>query len=212
MSEAIRLLIADDHALFRRGLAELLAESREVDLVGEARDGREAVSMAIELKPDVVLLDVHMPNFGGVEAAHRLKEALPVRILMLTISDKDEDLLAAIDAGADGYLLKNAEPEALFSAIQHVAEGRAVLSPEVTSQVLRRVGEADPRPVTQGLTPRETQVLRLLAKGSTTAQMAQSLGVASSTIKTHVHNILRKMEASNRAQAVAKAAARGLLE
>lgn len=211
MADPIRILLADDHALFRRGMAELLAESPEVKVIGEASDGQEAVELAEELAPDVVLMDVHMPTAGGVEAVRRLKARSQVRILMLTVSDKDEDLLGAIEAGADGYLLKNAEPGELVSAIRQVAAGHGALSPEITGKVMRsavtRSGNADE----SDLSPREREVLSLLAEGLTTAQIAQELVISSSTVKTHVHHILGKLGAANRVEAVAKAADLGLL-
>lgn len=212
MTEPLRILIADDHTLFRRGVAELINEDDSFALIGEATDGEEAFEMASSLQPDVILMDVHMPNVGGVEAVRRIKSEDLGRVLMLTVSEKDEDLLAAIDAGADGYLLKNAEPGALFEAIRQVAKGRSVLSPEVTGAVMQRVS----RPVGDGdatmLTPREFQVLRRLAGGDTTAKIALDLGIQSSTVKTHIHNILRKTGSANRAEAVAKAASMGLLD
>lgn len=212
MAEPIRVLLADDHALFRRGMAELLAESPEVEVIGEASDGREAVDLAQELAPDVILMDVHMPTAGGVEAVRRLKSSTEVRVLMLTVSDKDEDLLGAIDAGADGYLLKNAEPEELVAAIRHVASGHSALSPEVTGKVMRRAAGSDAARSETDLSPREREVLLHLAQGRTTAQIAQQLVISSSTVKTHVHHILRKLEAANRTEAVAKAAELGLLD
>lgn len=211
MAEPIRVLLADDHALFRRGMAELLAESPEVEVIGEASDGQGAVELAEELAPDVILMDVHMPTGGGVAAVRRLKSASQVRVLMLTVSDKDEDLLGAIEAGADGYLLKNAEPEELVSAIRHVAAGHGALSPEITGRVMRNAAVGGSKADESDLSPREREVLALLAEGLTTAQIAHKLVISSSTVKTHVHHILRKLGASNRPEAVAKAADLGLL-
>lgn len=211
MGERIGVLLADDHALFRRGLAELLHESDEIEVVGEAGDGQEVVQLAAELQPDVVLLDVHMPAGGGLKAVTTLKDQQGVRVLMLTVSDKDEDLMGAIEAGADGYLLKNAEPEELISSIRHVAAGRGALSPEITSTLMQRAARSGVQADRVELTPREVEVLRRLAQGDTTAQIGQRLVIAPSTVKTHVHHILRKLDASNRAEAVAKAAEFGLL-
>lgn len=211
MADPIRVLLADDHPLFRRGLAELLAESPELQVVGEAEDGRQAIEMAGQLEPDVVLMDVHMPTAGGVEAVRGLKAERDVRVLMLTVSDQDEDLLGAINAGADGYLLKNAEPQELITAIRHVAAGRGVLSPQITAKVMKQAAGVEGDPQLPALTSREKEVLAELARGRTTAQIAHELVITASTVKTHVHHILRKLEASNRAEAVAKAARMGLL-
>jgi DNA-binding NarL/FixJ family response regulator len=211
MGERICVLLADDHALFRRGLAELLHESAEIEVVGEAGDGKEVVQLAAELQPDVVLLDVHMPAGGGLQAVTALKDQQGVRVLMLTVSDKDEDLMGAIEAGADGYLLKNADPEELISSIRHVAAGRGALSPEITSTLMQRAARGGVEADRIELTPREVEVLRRLAQGDTTAQIGQRLVIAPSTVKTHVHHILRKLDASNRTEAVAKAAEFGLL-
>lgn len=212
MTDPVRVLIADDHALFRRGIAELINEHEQFDLVGEAEDGQRAVELARRLRPDVVLMDVHMPRLSGIGAVRRIKADDCGRILMLTVSDKDEDLLAAIKAGADGYLLKNADPQDLFRAILHVSSGRGALSPEVTAKVLAQVNRPVSDPGPSGLTPREGEVLRLVATGATTAQIALDLGVQSSTVKTHIHNLLRKLDSANRAEAVARAASLGLLD
>ncbi|MDX1600704.1 MAG: response regulator transcription factor [Anaerolineales bacterium] len=211
MADPVRVLLADDHALFRRGLLELLAEADEIEVVGEASDGEQAVELAVDLAPDVILMDVHMPGGGGVEAVRRVKSEGEVRVLMLTVSDKDEDLLGAIDAGADGYLLKNAEPEELAAAIQHIAAGRGALSPEVTGKVMRQASKGSGEGNGADLSPREQEVLEHLAQGDTTAQIAQKLVISTSTVKTHIHHILRKLEAANRAEAVAIAARLGLL-
>ncbi len=209
--EAIRILVADDHRLFRKGLIGLLSERREFELIGEAGDGAQAIDLARELDPDVVLMDVNMPATGGVEAVKELKTGGGPRILMLTISEKDEDLMAAIEAGADGYLLKNVDPEVLYDAIRRVTEGQGVLSPEVTGAVMNAVALATPATNEVGLSPRETEVIELLASGATTPQIASELVISQSTVKTHIKHILEKLEARNRAEAVGKAAALGIL-
>lgn len=210
MVEPIRLVLADDHALFRSGIVELLKEHDDIQLLGAASDGAEVIEMAREFKPDVILMDVHMPGVGGVEAVRSIKAEQQARVLMLTVSPKDEDLLAAIEAGADGYLLKNAEPEALFQAIKHVAAGRGVLSPEVAGKVMRRAVSTKREPAVE-LTPRELEVLKLVASGKTTSQIALELNIANSTVKTHVSHILKKLDAANRTEAVARASQQGLL-
>jgi len=207
----IRLVVVDDHALFRAGLVNLLAQMPEMEVVGEAGDGREAVAIVQQNKPDVVLLDVNMPVMDGVETVEALKEAQDCRIVMLTISNHDEDLFGSIAAGADGYLLKSAEPEELRRAILLVAEGKSVLSPDVTRRVLQMVGSGKELYSEVGLSKREREVLDCLARGMTSAQIAGDLFISENTVKTHVRHILEKLEASNRAEAVSKAIQIGLI-
>jgi DNA-binding NarL/FixJ family response regulator len=207
----IRLVVVDDHALFRSGLVSLLKGTAEFQVVGEAGNGQEALDVVRRFSPDVVLLDVNMPIMGGVETVTELRQESDVRILMLTISKNDEDLFGAISAGADGYLLKNVSPEELFKAIRNVQAGLSVLAPDVTRQVLRaisldQVGAAD-----RGLSSREVEVLRCLAQGKTTAQISTELFISDNTVKTHVRHILEKLEASNRAEAVSKAVQLGMI-
>lgn len=210
MGDVLRVLIADDHALFRRGLVELLSELPELTLVGEAEDAERAVHLTLSEKPDIVLMDVHMPQGGGIEAVRRIKAETSVPVLMLTVSERDEDLAGALDAGADGYLLKNAEPEELVDAVRHVAAGHGYLSPEVTPQVVRRARMA-PTASETGVSRREQQVLAALASGATNAQIGVRLSIAPSTVKSHLRNLYKKLGAANRAEAVALAAKLGLL-
>jgi DNA-binding NarL/FixJ family response regulator len=206
----IRLVVVDDHALFRAGLISLLGEMPEFQVVGEAGNGQAAVETIQNLKPDVVLLDVNMPLMSGVEVVKAVrKTSLPCRILMLTISKNEEDLFGAITAGADGYLLKNAEPEELRKAIILVHEGMSVLSPQITRFVLKKV--TTDRLSENDLSSRELEVLDCLAQGMTTYQIASVLFISENTVKTHVRHILEKLEASNRAEAVHKALQMGLL-
>lgn len=213
----IRLVVVDDHALFRAGLVNLLAQMPELEVVGEAGDGKKALDLIREKKPDVVLLDVNMPEMGGVETVEALKKDKPRQvsngcyILMLTISKHDEDLFGAIAAGADGYLLKNAEPEELRKAIMQVAEGKSVISPEVTRRVLQVIQSGQGVPSEAGLSKREMEVLDCLANGMTSAQIAGELFITENTVKTHVRHILEKLEASNRAEAVSKAIQMGII-
>lgn len=207
----IRLVVVDDHALFRAGLVNLLAQMPEFEVIGEAGDGRQALDQVQQKKPDVVLLDVNMPIMGGVETVEALKEDNGSRILMLTISKHDEDLFGAIAAGADGYLLKSSEPEELRRAILLVSEGKSVLSPDVTRRVLQMVGSGKDLYSEVGLSEREKEVLDCLARGMTTAQVAEELIISENTVKTHVRHILEKLEASNRAEAVSKAIQIGLI-
>jgi DNA-binding NarL/FixJ family response regulator len=207
----VRLVVVDDHALFRAGLVNLLDQMPELEVVGEAGDGREALEEVQRKRPDVVLLDVNMPVMGGVETVEALKAIDGIRILMLTISKHDEDLFGAIAAGADGYMLKSAEPEELRRAIILVSEGKSVLSPEVTRRVLQMVGSGKDVYSEVGLSKREKEVLDCLAKGMTSAQVASQLFISENTVKTHVRHILEKLEASNRAEAVSKAIQIGLI-
>ncbi|MGW8224719.1 MAG: response regulator [Anaerolineales bacterium] len=207
----IRLVVVDDHGLFRAGLVSLLTTFPEFEIIGEAGDGREALSVVRATNPDVVLLDVNMPVMDGVETVEMLQKNDAPRILMLTISRHDEDLFGAIAAGADGYLLKDAEPEELRKAINLVAEGKSVLSPEVTSRVLKAVSSSHGIPSDIALSKREMDVLKCLAGGMTSSQVASELFISENTVKTHVRHILEKLEAANRAEAVSRAIQLGII-
>jgi DNA-binding NarL/FixJ family response regulator len=208
----VRVMVVDDHALFRRGLISLLSEMPEIEVAGEAENGREALTIIRETAPDVVLLDVNMPVLDGVETVEALKaDKFPGQILMLTISKHEEDLMGAITAGADGYLLKNIEPQELKQALLDVAGGKGVLSPDITRQVLKAVSLPPDQRSTGGLSKRERQVLEALAQGSTTAEIGRQLFISDNTVKTHVRHILEKLDASNRTEAVRKALQAGLI-
>ncbi len=204
----IRLLIVDNHTLFRQGLISLLQNEHEFLVVGEAASGDVAVQQAQALQPDVVLMDVVLPGMDGIETACRLLADMPgVRVLMLTVSDSDEHLLAAIQAGARGYLLKSAGTDELFYAIRAVHAGEAILSPAMTLRLFQIV-RASPAllPLSTAdlpLTRREQDVLRLLAQGQSNRQIAQMLTVSENTVKTHVRHILEKLELESRGEAVA---------
>lgn len=207
----IRIVVVDDHALFRAGLIGLLEDMPEFKVVGEASNGEEAIPIIRDLKPDVVLLDVNMPVMNGVDAVEEIKKHVKTHIIMLTISRQEDDLFAAIAAGADGYILKNAEPEDLRKAIHNVVEGKSVLSPEVTRPVLKALANAS-LPVSDRLVSRrEIEVLECLSQGLTTHQIAERLFVSENTVKTHIRHILEKLGAANRAEAVSKASQMGLL-
>lgn len=207
----IRLVVVDDHALFRAGLISLLDEMDGIVVTGEAEDGQGAIQAIRQLQPDLVLLDVNMPGMSGVDVVREIKKDQDTRVLMLTISRSDDDLLKAISSGADGYLLKNAEPEELEKAIHLVNEGFSILSPEVTRKVLDSVNaEAKNKPETD-LSTREMEVLVCLSSGQTTNQIAEDLFISENTVKTHVRHILEKLNASNRAEAVSKAIQFGLI-
>lgn len=209
----IRLAVVDDHALFRRGLVGLLDDMPEFKVIGEAGNGQEALALLERIRPDVVLLDINMPVMDGIDTLHAIrKQDLPVKVLMLTISKHEEDLLGGIRAGADGYLLKNTEPEELRKAILQIAEGQGAISPEVTGQVLKALarqplGESQPL-----LSDRELEVLECLADGDTTSQIAARLFISENTVKTHVRHILEKLDAANRTEAVSKALQLGLVQ
>jgi len=208
----IRIVVVDDHALFRAGLVSLLSDYPEFRVVGEAGDGRAALEVVRARHPDLVLMDVNMPVMDGVQAAAVMRETYPgLRILMLTVSRHDDDLFGAIAAGADGYLLKNAEPEDLHRSIMQVCEGKGVLDPDVTGRVLQVIAGSEPPGSSAGLSQREVDVLRLLAAGKTTSLIAQALFISENTVKTHVRRIFEKLNVHNRAEAVSKALSLGIL-
>lgn len=207
----LRLVVVDDHALFRAGLINLLADYPEFEVVGEAGNGRDGYAVVQERQPDLVLLDVNMPVMDGVETVRAIRKDNKTRILMLTISKNDEDLFGAINAGADGYLLKNAEPDELRQAILTVAEGKGVLSPDVTAQVLRVIATSQGYSPDGGLSKREIEVLECLAQGKTTSQISAELFISENTVKTHVRRILEKLDAGNRVEAVSKATQMGII-
>ena len=212
MSERVRLVVVDDHALFRRGLVGLLRDMPEFEVTAEASNGEQALAVLAQVQADIVLLDLNMPvmdGLGVVEAVRRAGDQ--PRILMLTISQNDADLLAAIRAGADGYLLKNTEPEDLRRALLRVAQGQSVLSPEVTAPVLRALMQGGNETPPSVLSEREMEILDLLALGQTTQQIASGLFLSENTIKTHVRHILEKLGAANRTEAVSKAMQMGIL-
>ena len=211
-SSRIRLVVVDDHALFRRGLVGILKDMLEFEVVGEAGDGQEALELIQQVQPDVALIDVNMPHMDGLQTVRAIRSLkLGVRVLMLTISENGDDLLGAIQAGADGYLLKNTEPEDLRRGIQHVARGDGILSPEVTSAVLKAASHQGPPEISNKLSEREVEVLGCLSEGQTTYQIASRLYISENTVKTHIRHILEKLEAANRTEAVSKAMQMGLI-
>jgi DNA-binding NarL/FixJ family response regulator len=208
----IRIVVVDDHALFRRGLISLLSEMPDFVVVGEAVNGQESLPIIDRLKPDMILLDINMPVLNGIQTLDAIRKTHPdQKILMLTISQNDEDLIGAIVSGANGYLLKNTEPEVLRTTILQVMMGNSVLSPEVTARVLSAVRRSHSERAQSLLSDREIEVLRCLARGQTTSQIAATLYISENTVKTHIRHILEKMEVNNRAEAVARAAQMGLI-
>ena len=208
----VRLLVVDDHTLFRRGLVALLAADATLQVVGEAGDAAEAVRKAQALQPDLVLLDNHLPGATGVQAIPELKEAAPTaRIVLLTVSEDADDLQAALQSGAHAYLLKTIEGEVLTDAIHRVMRGEPVISPELVGKLLSAVqaqgrasGAAAQQPAADAgpaLSPREQEVLRQIARGASNKEIARTLDIAETTVKIHVQHILRKLGVSSRVQA-----------
>ncbi len=208
----INVLVVDDHALFRKGLVGLLSEMPNIAVVGEASNGQTALSMLENLSPDVVLLDINMPVLDGLQTLAEMRKINPKqKIIMLTISQHDDDLMGAVMAGANAYLLKNAEPEGLRNTIEQVHRGNSVLSPEITEKMFQAVRRSQQDNSKNLLSDREVDVLKCLARGQTTSQVAASLFISENTVKTHIRHILEKMEVNNRAEAVARAAQLDLL-
>jgi DNA-binding NarL/FixJ family response regulator len=202
MTEPIRVLIVDDHAVVREGLRSFLELQDGVTVVGEAEDGEEAVAAAERLRPDVVLMDLVMPKVDGVEAMRRLRERVPAaRVIVLTSFLEDERLLPAVRAGAAGYLLKNAQPQELARAIRTANEGEALIDPAVAARLVDALatGERDDR--FDELTPREREVLELIGRGFSNKRIAQELGAAEKTVKNHVSHVLAKLGVADRTQA-----------
>jgi NarL family two-component system response regulator LiaR len=208
----IRVLIADDHAVVRQGLRTFLELQEEIDVVGEAADGEEAVEAATRLAPDVVLMDLVMPRLEGAEAISRIRElGLETRVIVLTTFLDDDKLFAAIRAGAAGYLLKDVQPQDLVSAIRTAHAGESPVDPAAATKLLEEVS-ARRRPDGQLLTPREQEVLRLIARGRPNKVIARDLGLSEKTVKTHVSNILGKLGVTDRTQAAVYAVREGLVE
>jgi DNA-binding NarL/FixJ family response regulator len=211
-NQTIRIVVVDDHALFRAGLISLLSKTAGIEVVGEGGSGHEAIKVVKETRPDIVLLDVNMPVMDGIETVKRIKGLSECRILMLTISKRQEDLVGAIRAGADGYILKNADPNELYKAIQLAVEGKSILSPEITNQVMYAVRTSSVNlPNTHNLTPRELEVLNLLSSGKTNPQISKTLHISENTVKTHVRNLMEKLGAATRTEAVSNAIHLGIL-
>ncbi|MFB4316475.1 response regulator [Actinomadura sp. 21ATH] len=204
----ITLLIVDDHPVVRDGLRGMFAAAPGFDVLGEAADGRAAVELAAELRPDVILMDLRMPGGGGVDAITELaRRGLPSKVLVLTTYDTDTDTIPAIEAGATGYLLKDAPRDDLFDAVRAAAEGRTVLSPAIASRLVSRVRE----PRSGSLSGRELEVLRLVSRGTGNREIATELFISEATVKTHLTHIYAKLDVNDRAAAVATAYERGLL-
>ena len=209
----IRVLIADDHPLVRQGLRSYLDTIDDIDVVGEAVDGDEAVVLASDLEPDVVVMDLAMPNVDGIEATRRITQAnASIRVIALTSFATDDKVFPAIQAGAAGYLLKETEPSELAEAIRKVHRGEPILHPSVAARLMREVAAGEPRAHRTDLTARELEVLRLIAAGRSNKEIARDLSVAEKTVKTHVSNVLSKLGVADRTQAALYAVQHGLAE
>ncbi len=215
--KSLRVMLVDDHVLFRKGIAAVLASRPDLEIVGEAGDGFEAIERARETVPDIILMDINMPKCNGLEAVKSIKQEMPhVHIIMLTVSDSDHDLFAAIKNGADGYLLKNLEPEQLFEMLEGMRHGESPISGSVAAKILgefRQPSEASNHSEgsKDGLTPREFEVLELIVQGQTNKEIASSLSIAEDTVKIHLRNILEKLHLHNRIQAAVYAVRQGLV-
>ena len=204
----LRILIVDDHPVVRAGLTGMLAAEPDLDVVAEAADGAEAVRLALELAPDVVLMDLRMAGLDGVEATARLAaEAPAIKVLILTTYDTDADIVRAVEAGATGYLLKDTPRADLAEAVRLAARGETVLAPAVAAKLVSRMR----RPAAQPLTPREREVLELVARGLANAEIGRELFISEATVKTHLVRVFGKLGVDDRTAAVTKAMAQGLL-
>jgi DNA-binding NarL/FixJ family response regulator len=213
MTDSIRVVLADDHPMFVDGLRAALEHDQSIALVGVAVDGRDAVAQACELQPDVVVMDLHMPELDGIEATRALAtEAPSVRVLVLTMFEQDESIWAAIRAGARGYLLKGARQQEIVRAIHAVAAGEMLLGPAIASRMNEffASGQREAPVAFPDLTTREREILDLIASGSSNAQIAQRLYLSAKTVRNNITNIFRKLDVTDRAQAIVKAREAGL--
>ncbi len=214
--ERIRVMLVDDHALFRKGVASLLAACPDIEVVGEADNGVQALSKVADLMPDLILMDIQMPELDGLEATRRIVAEHPyVKIVMLTVAEEDRSLFDAVKAGAQGYLLKRMEPDEFLAMVRGISRGEAPISRSMASRILgefgRRVQGPQPEDPAAKLTPREREVLQLLTQGDTNKEIANALCVSENTVKNHLKNILAKLHLQNRVQAVAFALREGIV-
>lgn len=218
--EPTRVLLVDDHVLFRKGLANLLSSHEYIEVVGEASNGEEALEQAHQLMPDLILMDIQMPVCDGLRTTQLIKQEMPyVKIVMLTVSDDDKSLFDAIKVGAQGYLLKNMEPEELFDMLAGVARGEAAISRKMAAKILdefavlsRRTEPSQVVSPVGNLSAREKEVLELVVKGATNKEIARDLCITENTVKNHLRNILEKLHLENRVQAAAFAVREGIIK
>jgi len=214
----LRILLVDDHVLFRKGVAVLLSRRQSIEVVGEAGDGIEAIKVARETLPDVILMDIEMPKCDGLEATRRIKREMPhVKIVILTVSDDDQNLFEAIKSGAQGYLLKDLEPYQLYDLLESVSRGEAPLSGVVAAKILKEFNQPTQSSiqtpeVVDELTPREIDILELVVEGKTNKEIAYKLNISENTVKIHLRNILEKLHLQNRIQAAVYAVRQGLVD
>lgn len=211
----IRVLVADDHKLFRQGLISLMKTREDlVEVVGEAETGKEVIQLAERLRPDVILMDIYMPEMDGLQAAKEIHVLFPeIAIVMLTSSERDDHIYEAVELGASGYLLKNLDANELFDLLEGVLEGEAAMTRAIASRLLKRVAHrlVDEQKGEEALTQRELLVLRLVAGGASNPEIAEKLSISVNTVKSHLKNILEKLQLENRTQAAIYAVKRGLV-
>lgn len=214
----MRILVADDHSLFRDGLTSLLTAAGH-EIVGEAEDGHRAVQKALNLRPDLVLMDIHMPGLNGLEALKEIRNQDPsIKIVMLTVSDKNEDLMDAIEAGASGYLLKILDSQTFIAKLKGLETGQAAITGEMVTQLMGHLSQRSKQPPkgtdkpTPSLTERELELLPLIAKGLSNREIAKKMFISENTVKYHIKNLLQKLSLKNRAEAAAFAIQQGLVE
>ena len=212
--DTIRILIADDHPIFREGLRALLASAPEVEFAGEATTGDEAVSLASSLQPDVIIMDIQMPGINGIEAARRISAMSPhIGILMVTMFDDDPSVFSAMRAGARGYILKGANHAEMVRALRAVSNGEAIFSPNIAARMMEFFGSMKPAATPQAfpeLSEREREILNLIAQGYKNAEIADRLVISAKTVRNHVSNILSKLQVAGRAEAIVRAREAGL--
>lgn len=214
----LRILLVDDHILFRKGMASLLDMRDDLQVVGEASDGNEGIKAARELIPDLILMDVNMPNCNGMEATRMIKKEMPhVKIVMLSASEEDQDLFEAIKVGAQGYLLKDLEPYQLYDLLQSLSRGETPLSGTMATKILREFSKPEKeKTVTveyeEALTDREVGILKLVAEGLTNKEISEKLVISENTVKIHLRNILEKLQLKNRIQAAVYAVRQGMMD
>ena len=210
MRKPLRVVLADDHTMVRQGIRQFIEESGDITVVAEAADGREALRLIAEHRPDVAVLDIQMPRMTGIEATRQIRTRFPdVRILILTAYDDDPYVFALIRAGADGYILKSAPAEELVRALHSVAQGQFALSPEIARKVVQQMASGGPTEQAEPLTEREIEVLQLTARGLTNKEIGRELGISPRTVQGHLANIYGKLDVASRTEAVTEALRRG---